>query len=149
MFIKTPNIEIESTGGGVVPVRRPLWSCADNGIMFIGDAACHVNPLHGGGIDPSMRAGYHAALRAKEAIDAGDYSINKLWGYNVNIMHTFGAEFAALDLLRIALQKLSNSSLNFGLEKNILSNKEILDISATGRMELPFLNMITRADSGS
>jgi len=35
-FIKTSKYEIISSGGGVVPVRRPLWSCTDNGIMFIG-----------------------------------------------------------------------------------------------------------------
>ena len=49
-FIKTRSIKIISSGGGVVPVRRPLWSCAADGIIFIGDAGCQVNPLHGGGI---------------------------------------------------------------------------------------------------
>lgn len=144
-FVKTPKFEIISTGGGVVPTRRPLWSCAGDGIMFVGDAACQVNPLHGGGIDPSMRAGFYAAITAFEAIESGNYSLNKLWDYNIKVMTSFGAEFASLDLLRIALQKLSNESLNFGLGKDLLSGEEILEISSTGKIKLSLLDMAFKA----
>ncbi len=147
-FIKTRNIEIISSGGGVVPVRRPLWSCAADGIMFIGDAGCQVNPLHGGGIDPSMRGGYYAALTAIDAIEKGKYTLYDLWEYNVKVMRTFGAEFAALDLLRIALQKLSNESLNFGLGKDLLSGGDILEISSKGELKLSLLDMAAKAIRG-
>ena len=147
-FIKTQNYDIISTGGGVAPVRRPLWSCTDNGIMFVGDAACHVNPIHGGGIDPSMRAGYYAALTASEAHQSGDYSLKNLWKYNNRIMTSFGAEFASLDLLRIAFQRLSNKSLNFGLEKDLLTGDEILEISSTGSVKLSILDMAVKAIKG-
>ncbi|MFX1259315.1 MAG: tryptophan 7-halogenase, partial [Promethearchaeota archaeon] len=147
-FIKTQNYNIISTGGGIVPVRRPLWSCADNGIVFIGDAACHVNPLHGGGIDPSMRAGYYAALTASDAQQKDDYSLKNLWIYNYKIMTSFGAEFAALDLLRIVLQKLSNEALNFGLEKDLLSGKEILEISSTGHIDFSLIDLISKTIKG-
>ncbi len=147
-FIKTSNVEIVSSGGGVVPVRRPLWSCADNGIMLIGDAACQVNPLHGGGIDPSMRAGYHAVNSAVHALENNDYSINELWDYNYNIMTSFGAEFASLDLLRIVLQYLSNDDINFGLERDLLTGEEILEISSTGRLNLSLVNVVVKAFKG-
>jgi geranylgeranyl reductase family protein len=147
-FIKTPNVEILSTGGGVVPVRRPLWSCADNGYILVGDAACQVNPLHGGGIDPSMRAGFHAANSAIHAIENSDYSIDELWDYNYNIMTSFGAEFASLDLLRIVLQNLSNKELNFGLERDLLSGEEILEISSKGGLNLSLVNMAVKAFKG-
>ena len=147
-FIKTSHFNIISTGGGVVPVRRPLWSCADNRIIFIGDAGCQVNPLHGGGIDPSMRAGFHAAKSALSATESGDYSINKLWNYNYNIMTSFGSEFAALDLLRIVLQSLSNDDLNFSLERDLLSGDEILQISSTGGLDLSLINMAVKAFKG-
>ncbi len=147
-FIKTNKFEVISSGGGVAPIRRPLWSCADNGIMFVGDAACHVNPLHGGGIDPSMRAGYFAANTAAEAITEGNCSLKKLWNYNCEIMINLGAEFAALDLLRRVLQKLSNESLNFGLEKDILSGNEILEIASTGSFNLSLLDMVNKAIKG-
>ncbi|MFX1311849.1 MAG: geranylgeranyl reductase family protein [Promethearchaeota archaeon] len=147
-FIKTSNFTVISTGGGVVPVRRPLWSCADNRILFIGDAGSHVNPLHGGGIDPSMRGGYHAANSAISAIESGDYSIHKLWDYNYKIMTSFGSEFAALDLLRIVLQSLSNDDLNFGLERDLLTGDEILQISSTGGLDLSLMNMVVKAFKG-
>jgi digeranylgeranylglycerophospholipid reductase len=147
-FIKTSTYEILSSGGGVVPVRRPLWSCTDNGIMLIGDSACQVNPLHGGGIDPSMRAGYYAATSATSAIEKDDYSINALWDYNHSVMTSFGAEFAALDLLRIVLQHLSNEDLNFGLERDLLSGNEILEISSKGGLNLSLVNMAVKAFKG-
>jgi flavin-dependent dehydrogenase len=147
-FIKTSKYEIISSGGGVVPVRRPLWSCADNGIMFIGDAACQVNPLHGGGIDPSMRGGLYAANAAINAVEKGDYSVKSLWNYNHNVMTSFGAEFASLDLLRMTIQILPNEDLNFALQQDLLSGEEILEISSTGEFELPLLNMVTKAFKG-
>ena len=147
-YIKTSKYEIISSGGGVVPVRRPIWSCADDGIMLVGDAACQINPLHGGGIDPSMRGGYFAANTALAAIEKEDYSINALWGYNYSVMTSFGAEFASLDLLRMTLQVLSNDDLNFALQQDLLSGEEILEISSTGRMDLSLLNMVKKAFKG-
>ncbi len=147
-YIKTSKYNIISTGGGVVPVRRPLWSCADNGIILIGDSACQVNPLHGGGIDPSMRAGYYAANSATHAIEKNDYSINALWEYNHRIMTSFGAEFAALDLLRIVLQTLSNDDLNFGLERDILTGEEILQISSKGGLNLSIISLAAKTIKG-
>ncbi|HUW89671.1 MAG TPA: NAD(P)/FAD-dependent oxidoreductase [Candidatus Nanopelagicaceae bacterium] len=147
-FIKTSKYEIISSGGGVVPVRRPLWSCTDNGIMFVGDSACQVNPLHGGGIDPSMRGGFYAANTAINAVEKGDYSVKSLWNYNHNVMTSFGAEFASLDLLRMTLQILPNEDLNFALQQDLLSGEEILEISSTGEFELPVLNLVTKALKG-
>ncbi len=147
-FIKTSKVDILSSGGGVVPVRRPLWSCADNGFILVGDSACQVNPLHGGGIDPSMRAGYHAANSAVHAIENNNNSINELWDYNYNVMTSFGAEFASLDLLRIVLQSLSNEDLNFGLERDLLTGEEILEISSSGELNLSLVNMAVKAFKG-
>ena len=147
-FIKTSKFEILSSGGGVVPVRRPLWSCADDGIMLIGDSACQVNPLHGGGIDPSMRAGYYSANSALSSIENDDFSINALWGYNHSVMTSFGAEFAALDLLRIVLQHLSNDDLNFGLERDLLNGEEILALSSEGGLNLSLVSMVKKAFKG-
>ncbi|MFW9818002.1 MAG: geranylgeranyl reductase family protein [Candidatus Thorarchaeota archaeon] len=147
-YVKSNNFEIISSGGGVVPVRRPLWSCADNGFMLVGDAACQVNPLHGGGIDPSMRAGYHAANSAIMAIEVDNNSINQLWDYNHKIMTSLGTEFASLDLLRLVLQSLSNADLNYGLERDLLRGEEILEISSTGGLNLSLIDMAVKAFKG-
>jgi geranylgeranyl reductase family protein len=147
-FIKTSNYEIISSGGGVAPIRRPIWSCVDNGFMLIGDAACHVNPIHGGGIDPSMRAGFYAANTAAQAIKQENVSIQKLWDFNYEIQTGIGAEFAALDLLRRVLQRLSNNSLNFGLERELLSGEEILQVASTGGLNLDLVSMVSKAIKG-
>ncbi len=141
-------IEIIHQGGGVVPVRRPLWSLVESGIMFVGDAACQVNPLHGGGIGSSMRAGIYAAEQAASAIEAGDYSIDGLWGYNKRYAKDQGGDFASLDLLRLALQRFTDAELNFGLHRGLLSDQDIMDI-ASGRIVQPsVVDMIGRAIRG-
>lgn len=147
-FIKTGKYEILSSGGGVVPVRRPLWSCVDQGIMFCGDAAMHVNPLHGGGIDPAMRAGYYAAMTAVNATREKDYSTKTLWEYNLKIMRGFGSEFAGLDLLRRVLQNLNNEDLNFGMHAGLLSGHEILSIAKEGKIELTPMQLTQKAIRG-
>ncbi|MHA1650873.1 MAG: geranylgeranyl reductase family protein, partial [Candidatus Helarchaeota archaeon] len=141
-------IEIIHQGGGVVPVRRPLWSLVESGIMFVGDAACQVNPLHGGGIGSSMRAGIYAAETAANAIERGDWSIDGLWEYNKRYAREQGASFAALDLLRIALQRFSDAELNFGLKNGLLSNQDIMDIASGKTVRPGLLDLIGRAIRG-
>ena len=141
-------IEIIHQGGGVVPVRRPLWSLVESGIMFVGDAACQVNPLHGGGIGPSMRAGIYAAETAASAIEQNDCSIDGLWDYNKRYARDQGGSFAALDLIRIALQRFTDAELNFGLRRGILSNQDIMDV-ASGKVVRPApLDLLGRAIRG-
>jgi digeranylgeranylglycerophospholipid reductase len=57
------------TGGSWFdPVRRPLDNMVSNGVMLVGDAASLVNPIHGGGIGPSMLSGYFAGQQIIEAL---------------------------------------------------------------------------------
>ena len=54
------------TGGSWYdPTRRPLDNMVGNGVAILGDAACLVNPIHGGGIGPSMLSGYLAGETIK------------------------------------------------------------------------------------
>ncbi|HUX98635.1 MAG TPA: NAD(P)/FAD-dependent oxidoreductase [Candidatus Deferrimicrobium sp.] len=141
-------IEIIHQGGGVVPVRRPLWSLVESGIMFIGDAACQVNPLHGGGIGASMRAGIYAAETSATAIERGDWSIDGLWDYNKRYARDQGGDFASLDVLRVALQHFTDPELNFGLRNGLLSNQDIMDIASGKAVQPTPLDLIGRALRG-
>ena len=147
-FIKNDDIEILSSAGCVVPLRRPLPSCADNGIMLVGDAACHVNPANGGGIDKGMKAGYYAALVAKDAIDAGDCSLNKLWDYNYRIMTDFGAAHASADVMRLYFQHSSSDDINFIIGKKILNGNDIADLMHHGLVNLNSVKMIKKFVKG-
>ncbi|HMF32253.1 MAG TPA: NAD(P)/FAD-dependent oxidoreductase, partial [Candidatus Lokiarchaeia archaeon] len=139
---------VQTRGGGLVTVRRPIPSLVEDGIMFVGDAAAQVNPLHGGGIDSSMRAGWMAAKAATLAIEQGSMSKANLWSYNVEFMRSVGAQFAALDVLRTGLQSLPNEELNFGLKNNLLEAKDILSIAATGGVQLGIFDLAVRAVRG-
>jgi geranylgeranyl reductase family protein len=120
-------IEVLHSAGGVVPVRRPIWSLVEDGVMLIGDAACTVNPLHGGGIAPAMRTGYYAADVAAEAINKDDVSKSGLWAYNLKYLTEQGAEYAGLDIFRIALQRFSPQELNYGLKQRLFTEKDVMD----------------------
>ena len=56
-------------GSWFVPTRRPLDSMSGNGILIVGDAACQANPIHGGGMGPSMMGGMLAGETILEALE--------------------------------------------------------------------------------
>jgi digeranylgeranylglycerophospholipid reductase len=124
-FVPLRNFKVLSSGGDIVPVRRPLPSCADDGIMFIGDAACHVNNSSGGGIHTGMKAGYYSAMVAKNAIDAEDYTLNQLWKYNRLVMNDFGIEHAANDIARLLLQYTKTKDFDYIVKKKLMNDDDI------------------------
>jgi flavin-dependent dehydrogenase len=124
-FLGTGNYKILSSSGDLVPIRRPIPSCADNGIMFIGDAGCHVNTSSGGGIHTGMKAGYYAAMIAKKAIEAEDYSLHKLWEYNCLLMNDFGIGHATNDIARLLLQHTTANDFNYIVKKKLIDDKEL------------------------
>lgn len=87
-------------GAGMLPLRRPLASLVGDGFLTVGDAACQANPLHGGGIAPSIIAGAIAGHEAARAVAEGDVSTAGLWPYAVSFMHGIGATNAAHEILR-------------------------------------------------
>lgn len=89
-----------AAGAGMLPLRRPLASPVGDGFLAAGDAACHANPLHGGGIAPSIIAGAMAGEEAARAIRGGDTSTGGLWPYAVSFMRGVGATHAAHEILR-------------------------------------------------
>ncbi len=147
-IVKNRHFTVQARGGGLVTVRRPISSAVEDGVMFVGDAAAQVNPLDGGGIDPSMRAGAIAAKTAVAAIQANNVTKVGLWPYNVEFMRSIGAQFGALDVLRLGLQNLTNEELSFGLKNQLVESKDILDIAGKGGTELGLFDMVTRAIRG-
>lgn len=84
--------------------------------MFVGDAAYQVNPLTGGGITASMRAGICAGNTAVAAIAADNYSIDGLWAYNRCYAQEQGAQFAATALTWDFLLALSAEEFNVAVQ---------------------------------
>lgn len=122
--------------GGVVSTRRPLRSLVANGFMIVGDAACQVNPISGGGIGPSMMGGKMAAEAASEALEKGDISREGLWSYCPNYLRGYGAKQAALDVFRQFLQGATDEELNYGMGQRLIEEEDVLRASLYGDVRL-------------
>jgi len=108
------------------PTRRPLDNMVGNGIIIVGDAACLVNPIHGGGIGPSMLSGFLAGKTIAEAIEKDDMSKRALWPYNVRYMENYGTKQASLDIFRMVLLTCSDDDLNYGMKYQLLTDEDVL-----------------------
>ncbi len=116
-------------GAWYVPTRRPLDSMVGNGVIVVGDAACQVNPIHGGGMGPSMIGSALAGEIAIKALERGDVSREGLWDFNVDYIRTYGAKQAGLEVFRILLQHLDDEDLNFGMQYKLLTEEDVLKAS--------------------
>ncbi|MEM0254369.1 MAG: NAD(P)/FAD-dependent oxidoreductase [Candidatus Bathyarchaeia archaeon] len=117
---------ILSAGAWYDPTRRPLDNMVGNGVIITGDAACLVNPIHGGGIGPSMLSGFLAGRAIIDALEDGDVSQQALWPYNVHYMSNYGAKQASLDVFRMLLITCSNEDLNYGMKYKLLTEEDVL-----------------------
>lgn len=111
------------------PTRRPLDCMTGNGIVIVGDAACQVNPIHGGGMGPSMIGGKLAGETIIEALENGDVSREGLWMYNPRYMEGYGAKQAGLDVFRMFLQQLGDDNLDYGMKYRLITEEDLLKAS--------------------
>ncbi|MFX1482992.1 MAG: geranylgeranyl reductase family protein [Promethearchaeota archaeon] len=133
-FMETRLVNID-TGGGIAPMRRPIDTLVDDNFMLVGDAACQVNPVHGGGIGPSILGGALAGISASDALERNDTSIESLWPYNTRYMESYGVKQAALDIFKVYLLSVTNDEINFAFKKGIIKGSDLLSVSVTGEMK--------------
>jgi len=120
-----------------------------NGIVLAGDSACQVNPIHGGGIGPSMMGGLLAGKAIVEALEKGDPTREGLWQYNVNYMKSYGAKQAGLDVFRIfLLQGVSNEEINYGMRYKLITEEDIFKTSMGENVRLNITEAARRALKG-
>ncbi len=113
--------EIERSGSGLLPVRRPLPSFIYNGFAMIGDSASQGNPFFGGGIEGAIDAARFAYRSIRKAMDTGEYpvlTIEDLWSYNLEFNTKKGSLLAMIDLLRLLAQSLNDKELKL-IAKNL------------------------------
>jgi digeranylgeranylglycerophospholipid reductase len=135
-------------GGGLVPTRRPISPMVGNGIIIIGDAACQVNPIHGGGIGSSMMGGVRAAEIIIKAIENGDVSREGLWPYTGIFMKEYGAKQAGLDIFRMLLQRLNNEEMNYGMRHHLITDDDLLKTSMGEDLNLNITEKTNRLFKG-
>ena len=102
------KIKKKVTGG--IPVTRPLKKPIKNGLILVGDAARHINPLTGGGIASAMKAGMYAGRVSSEIID--DPSEEKMSPYIKFINDDFIKRHKILYNIKETVSKLSDSDFD-------------------------------------
>ena len=135
-------------GGGHDPTRRPLNCMTGNGILIVGDAACQVNPIHGGGIGPSMQGGVLSGETIIKALDGDDVNREALWEYNRLYMQSYGAKQAGLDVFRIFLQGLTNEDFNYAMKYRLVTEDDLLKASINGEARLNITEVAIRIFRG-
>ncbi len=89
-----PKAKVLGTVGGLIPVSGNLKEFTADGLVLVGDAAHHTNPLTGGGISAAMRAGRHAAGVIAEGLKSNNLSKAFLKKYEMAVEKDFGKEHA-------------------------------------------------------
>jgi digeranylgeranylglycerophospholipid reductase len=115
-----------NAGAWFDPTRRPLDNMVSNGVMVIGDAASLVNPIHGGGIGPSMLSGHFAGQTIVDALSKGEPTKKALWMYNRKYVETYGKKQASLDVFRLFLLSCSDEDLNYGMNQKLMTEDDLL-----------------------
>jgi geranylgeranyl reductase family protein len=137
------------TGGAwYVPTRRPLDCMVGEGILVVGDSACQVNPIHGGGMGPSMRGGVLAGKTIAEALEKGEVGQNGLWPYNVEYLRWYGLKQAGLEVFRIFLQACTNEDLNYGMRHRLITEEDLLKASMGEEARLNITDTTVRVFRG-
>ena len=111
--------------GGRVPTRRPLSTMVANGMMLVGDAACQAAPLLLRGMGGALVGAFMLAATAVRALQAGDVSAAGLWSYNHDYMHARGADMAALDCMRLFMQKLTEKEFSWCMARKVIDESAI------------------------
>jgi geranylgeranyl reductase family protein len=130
------------------PTRRPLDNMVGNGVAILGDAAFLVNPIHGGGIGPSMISGFLAGETVIEALEKDDPSQTQLWDYNCRYIKMYGKKQASLEIFRYLILSNSNEELNYGMKYKVLTEEDILKASLDEDFHLEITETIKRVFRG-
>ena len=87
---KFPDGEIITEIYGAVPLSGPVYETVSAGLLLVGDAARHVNPITGGGILEAMHGGKIAGEVIAKAVQEKNFSKRRLMEYEKRWKKEFG-----------------------------------------------------------
>lgn len=102
---------LEEVAGGV-SVAPPLERTVAPGLMLVGDAARLIDPLTGGGILNGCLSGMYAGQVAAEAVDARDFSLERLMAYERRWRRRLEEQLYRHYLLKERLMKLDDETIS-------------------------------------
>jgi flavin-dependent dehydrogenase/intein/homing endonuclease len=120
---------LEVNSGGV-PVGGFLQDSVADNLMIVGDAAHHVNPIHGGGIPEAYMAGRLAAETAAEAVKANDFSKKFLKKYDKVWEEQRGKKLKKILKLREVMESMSDDDLNWLVD--YIKPQDLVDFAQGG-----------------
>ena len=106
------NASIIEVNAGGVPVGGLLKEMASNGFIVCGEAAHHVNPIHGGGIKEAIISGQLAADTIIKALKKKDYSKHVLSEFNKAWWEARGNHLIKVEKIREIMENLSDADFN-------------------------------------
>ena len=107
-----PNASKLTMVCGGIPCASPIKKPVANGVMLVGDAAHHVNPVTGGGITSGMTGGWIAGQVAADSIRKNDTSEKQLTAYPEWVHKEFGKKYERVYKIKEAISKLTDSDIN-------------------------------------
>jgi digeranylgeranylglycerophospholipid reductase len=126
--------EIYLVEGGCVPVGGMVKEAVGNGLIVCGEAAHHVNPIHGGGIKEAIISGFLAADVITECLKKGDVSKKAMSKFNDLWWEQRGNKLKKVEKLREVLEKLSDKDLNDLVD--ILKPEDIVDFTRGSKLSV-------------
>ncbi len=99
--------EIVEINGGCIPVGDFMENMTTDGLLCVGDAANQVNPLHGGGIAESIKAGRIAGDVISDSINGS----SDLSEYNKRWWEQCGKRLKKTEKVREIFEKLTDDEM--------------------------------------
>lgn len=125
---------ILEVNAGCVPVGGLVKNMVSNGFVLCGEAANHVNPIHGGGIKEAVLSGQIAANTIIECLKKNDVSKKALSIFNDTWWKERGKHLRKVEKLRETLEKLSDSDLNDLVDA--LKPEDIIEFARGGKLSV-------------
>ena len=119
---------------GIIPIGGQRRTYADN-LLLVGDAACQVKPISGGGLQPALRSSYCLAETARETLASNDLSERSLSIYERRWKDEVGRELKNGYRLRKMYTSMSDEELDKVFDAANKSN--IKDILNGGSIDHP------------
>ncbi|MEM7821127.1 MAG: NAD(P)/FAD-dependent oxidoreductase [Candidatus Aenigmatarchaeota archaeon] len=119
---------------GIVPVGGLLKDMVADGFVVLGEAAHHVNAIHGGGMKEAMFSGKIAAEVIDECLNKGDVSKQALSKFNERWWKERGEKLERVERLREVVEKLSDEDMNDLAEA--LKPQDLIDFAGGARLSV-------------
>jgi len=125
---------ILEVNAGCVPVGGMAENMVTNGFLVCGEAAHHVNPIHGGGMKEAIISGRLAADVISECLKKNDFSEKALSKFNNLWWEERGNKMRKVEKLREVVEKLSDNDLN-GLV-DALKSEDLIEFSRGSKLSV-------------